>query len=122
MNRIKSDPTKAILTITVGFLIVYLISHWKWALSVSLIIGLIGVFSNYLSIKIEYLWMKLASLLSLIIPKILLSIVFYVFLFPIALLSKLFNNKDPLILKNKTDSTFINVNKEFEKDSFEKLW
>lgn len=122
MNRIKSDPTKAILTITVGFLIVFLISHWKWALSVSLIIGLIGVFSNYLSIKIEYLWMKLASLLSLIIPKILLSIVFYVFLFPIALLSKLFNNKDPLILKNKTDSTFINVNKEFEKDSFEKLW
>ena len=65
--------------------------------------------------------MKLAQLLGYIIPNILLSIVFYLILFPLSLLSKLFT-KDPLMLSSKYDSYFVDVNKEMDQKSFENMW
>jgi len=47
--------------------------------------------------------------------------VFFLFLFPISLFSKLFT-KDPLMLSNKYDSYFIDVNKEMNTKDFEKTW
>jgi hypothetical protein len=122
MKNFKTDPVKTVLTISVGFIVVYLLSKWRWALSVSLIVGLIGIFSPYLSRKVEFLWMKLTWLLSLILPNILLGIIFYLFLFPISLLSKLFRKKDILLLKNNYSTTFKETNKTFDKVSFEKPW
>lgn len=122
MKKLKTDPTKTVLTISIGFTVVYLITKWNWAISVSLVIGLIGILSTYLSKKIDYLWLKLSWILSLIVPNILLGILFYLFLFPISYLSRLFGEKDPLILKNQTDSIFRNSNKQFDKASFEKPW
>jgi len=66
--------------------------------------------------------MKLAWVLSLIIPNILLSSIFFLFLFPIALLSRLFGKKDPLMLKNPEKSVFRNQEKKFDKSSFENPW
>ncbi|MFT7451406.1 MAG: hypothetical protein ACI9VN_002130, partial [Patescibacteria group bacterium] len=59
MKKLKSDPPKTMLTITVGFLIVYLITQLQWTLIVAVAIGLIGVLSTWLSEKVECLWMKL---------------------------------------------------------------
>ena len=122
MTKPKTDPTKTVLTISVGFVIIYLITKWHPAIIVSLVVGLTGILSSYLSKKIDWLWMKLSWILSLIVPNIVLAIVFYLFLFPVSVLSKLFGRKDPLILKNKSDSIFRNRTKEFERTSFEKPW
>lgn len=122
MKKVRSNPINTILTISVGFTIIFLITHWEWIIWVSLIIGLIGMFSPYFSKIVDFLWMKLAYVLSLIIPNIILSGIFYFFLFPIAFLSKLFGKKDPLILTNRLKSTYVNTNKSFDKKSFEKLW
>lgn len=122
MQKIKSNPVKTMLTICVGFLLVFIITKIKWVLLVSLIVGLVGMFSSYLSEKIEFLWNKLAWLLSLVVPNVLLSIIFYLFLFPIAILSKLFGKKDEFLLKNNQASTFVNTNKSFSKKSFEQPW
>ena len=103
-------------------MVVFLISKWHWAIYVSLVIGLAGAFSDYLSTKIDFVWMKLAWVLNKIIPNILLGAIFYIFLVPIATLSKLFGKSDPLNLKNKNASTFKNSNKNFEKATFEKMW
>ncbi len=121
-NKKKNNATKTVLVISTGFVIVYFATQWQWALIVSAVIGLLGIFSNYLCQKIDFLWLKFAWLLGLIIPNILLGIVFYFFLFPVSLLSKLFENKDPLHLKNTDKSVFINVERDFEKSSFEKAW
>lgn len=110
------------LTISTGFLVIFIITKSNWALLIALGIGLIGLFSTFLSRQIEFLWNKLAWLLSLIVPNILLSVIFYLFLFPIALLSKLFGKNDSFKLKNNADSVFISSNKEFNKNSFEKPW
>ena len=66
--------------------------------------------------------MKLSWLLSLIVPNIILSIIFFLFLFPIALLSRMTKKEDQLRLKNIYQSTFKEVNKTFDKKSFENPW
>lgn len=122
MKAAKINPAKTVLTITVGLIIVALLTKNVGFLYAALSVGLISIFSNYLSEKIDFLWMKLAWLLSMIVPKILLSAIFYLVLFPISLLSKLFSKKDPMILKNTRNSTFIDVNKTFDKKSLENPW
>lgn len=121
-KKIQSNPTKTVLTITVGFLIIYIIGHQQWALYLSIIMGLMGISSTYLSEKIEWLWMKIGWLLGLIMPKILLSVIFYFILFPLATLTNLLKKDDPLLLKNKHNSTFKEVQKEFDPASFENPW
>jgi hypothetical protein len=118
----KKDTSKStVLIITTGFLILYFVFSWKWAIIVSLVVGIAGIISEKLSRMIEKLWMKLAQLLSFIVPSILLGIVFYFILFPVSLAAKLFV-RDPLKLSNKYKSYFIDVDKEFDKKSFEKIW
>lgn len=118
----KKDQSRVvILVISMGFLVIYLKFHWQWSVLVSLIVGLIGIFSTYLSKQIEWLWAKLSQVLSYIVPNILLSLVFFIFLLPIALLSRLFK-KDPLMLSNSYKSYFVDVNKTMDKKAFEKIW
>ena len=110
------------MIISIGFFILYLVFSWQWAVIVSLLVGVVGIISSFLSKKIEWVWMKIAQLLGYIIPNILLSIVFFLFLYPISLLSKLFSKKDPLMLSKKYKTYFIDINREMDKKSFEKTW
>lgn len=118
----KTDPIKTVLVITVGLLIVFAITHWKWTFNAAVLIGLLGLISSFLAKQIDYVWMKLAWILSLIVPNIILSIIFYFLLTPLAFLSRLFGEKNQLNLKNKSDSLFKDYNKDFDKPSFEKPW
>jgi hypothetical protein len=120
--KMNSNPSKTVLTITVGFLIVYAVSGMKWVLSVTIAVGLAGILSSFLAEKIEWIWMKLTWVLSLIVPNILLGAVFYIFLFPVALLAKLFSRKNALQLKDHTDSVYIETNKTFTNKDFENPW
>ena len=118
----KTDTSKStMLVISTGFLILYLIFSWNWAVYVSLLIGVVGIISPFLSKKVDWIWMKFANLLGLIIPNLLLGIVFFLFLFPISRISKLFI-KDTLMLSKNFKTYFIDINKETDKTSFEKTW
>jgi len=118
----KKDTSKStILVISMGFLCLHLAFVWEWALIVSFIIGVIGILSSYLSLKIEWAWMKIAQILGYIVPNILLSIVFFLFLTPLSVLFRLFN-KDILMLSNKYDSYFIDIDKKIKKKDFEKVY
>jgi hypothetical protein len=118
----KSNPSKTVLVIVCGFLVIYLALHQDWALKVALITGIAAALSDYLAEKIDWLWMKLTWLLSLIVPNILLSVIFFLFLTPIALISRLFKKKDPLFLKSSAGSLFKDTNKSFDKSTFENPW
>jgi hypothetical protein len=119
MKTDKSQST--ILIISMGFLALHLLFSWKWAVFVSLSVGVVGILSPFLSGKIEWGWMKLSHLMGYIIPNILLSIVFFLVLFPISLMSKLFS-KDPLMLSKNYKTYFIDIKNEIDKESFEKTW
>lgn len=118
----KSDTSNStMLIISMGFLLFFILFHWEWAIIISFIVGVIGIFSSYLSRKIEWVWMKFAKILELIIPNVLLSIVFYLLLFPLSILSKLIS-KDPLMLSSEYSTYFIDIKKGIDKTSFKKLW
>ena len=122
MDKIKSNPSKTVLTICIGMLIINLLSQNNIFVNISLFIGLVGVLSSKMSLLIEKLWFKLAHILGLIIPNILLSIIFYMFLFPISLFSKLFKKEDLLKLKNNKTSSYVLFDKSFDKNSFDNPW
>ena len=119
--KYKSNPQSSILGIMTGLIILYLFFSWKWTIILSLILAIIGISSNFLSLKIEKTWFRLALILSYIIPPIILSLIFYLFLFPISLISKIFT-KDPLMLSNKYKSYFKDVSRKFDKQDFENIW
>lgn len=121
-KKMKSDPKTTLLVIVLGMLVVYLVFRKDWALMTALGVGVAGLFSGYLAEKIDWLWMKLTWVLSMIVPNILLSAVFYVFLTPVALLSRIFGAKNQLSLKNTAPSLFKEHGKPFDKASFEKPW
>lgn len=121
-KNMKSDTSKStILVISMGFLALHLIFSWQWAAIVSFLVGAVGIISKLLSTKIEWGWMKLSQFMGYIISNILLSLMFFLFLFPISLLSKLVS-KDPLMLSKEYNTYFIDINKEMDKKSFEKIW
>ncbi|MGC4022180.1 MAG: hypothetical protein QM734_09670 [Cyclobacteriaceae bacterium] len=118
----KTEPLKTILVISMGMLVVYYVTKWPVALGISLIIGVLGLLSEYVARKIDWIWMKLTWVLSLIVPNIILTVFFFLFLTPIALVSRIFAKKDQLILKNRTATLFKDYNKQFDERSFERPW
>ena len=121
-KKIKSDPQTTLLVITLGMVVVYVVTRMNWALVAALAVGIGGLLSGFLAEKIDWLWMKLTYVLSLIVPNILLSLVFYVFLTPIAILSRIFGKSNPLDLKNTAPSLFKDHSGKMDKASFEKPW
>ena len=119
-NKLKAKST--ILVIVVGFIIIYTYSKNFNFLKVSIIIGLLSVISDKASLLIDKIWFKISYILGLIVPNILLGLIFYLILFPISLLSRIFGNKDALNLKNNTKTLFINKNSIFKAKSFQQPW
>ena len=122
MRKLNFDPTKTVLTITVGFLIVYLITSWSWAIITSLVVGILGLFSSRIAGVINTFWMKLTLVLSYIIPNVIMALIYYVILVPIALLSRIVNRDDDMQLKNSGDSTYVDINRKIDETSLEKMW
>jgi len=117
----KQRNIETMLVLSMGFILLFYIFHWKYFILISLILGLTGLFFPWLTNILTILWLKLATALSYVVPKLLFSIVFYIFLFPLATISKLFS-KDSMLMKRGYKSYFIDRNINFSKDSFEKTW
>lgn len=122
MNIKEGNSTKTILVIATGFIIIFIYTQVKWFIYLALSIALLGLISNKISYYIEFVWMKLAKILSYIVPNIILSIVFYLFLFPIAILARFIGGQKNLQLKNNEKSIWIDNDVNFDKSSFEKMW
>ncbi len=116
----EKNNTKVLLTITLGFIFIFLIFKIKWALVAAVLIGVIGISSDTLSLYVAKAWMKITAILSFIVPNILLTIIYYFILFPIAWLSRL--NKNPLLLKRNMETTFTDWEGKIDKAYFERPW
>ena len=125
MNRQKHLETILVLVLALG--VMYWFSHVnkpalsKYFLLAALVIGLIGVFIPSLADKIHWAWMKLAHVMGWVMSKVILSIVFFVFLFPIAMAFKL-TGKSGVKLKRGGNSYYNERNFLYDKDSLEHVW
>ncbi len=118
----QQDRYKSILVIVSGLLAISLIFETRWLMLAALIIGVVSVFIPVAAKGIEWVWFRLAVALGWLNSRILLSIIYFVFLLPLALISRLFT-KDPLMLKNrKAQSLFVTRNHLYSKKDLENTW
>jgi hypothetical protein len=116
------DRFKTILVIVTGLLAIALIFKINWLIYVSLGIGAASVFVPAAAKAIEWAWLKLALGLGWVNSRILLSVIYFIFLLPLAWVSRLFT-KDPLTLrKRKTSSLFVTRNHLYTKKDLENIW
>ena len=109
------------LVFTLVLIILFLTYKNVKFLYAALIVGAIALFVPALSRKIHDLWMKFAELLGKVMNKVILGVVFFIFLVPVALLSRLFR-KNPLKVTKEKSTYFSERNYTYTKKSLEQLW
>ncbi len=117
----RENALETCLVITTGFLLLYYIFEIKVLLLIAFVAGITGIFIKPLALKIAWLWQKLGNLMGLIISKIILTIIFFAFLLPIALIYRLIK-KDTMMLRNKYKSYWIIRNYKYGGKDLENIW
>ena len=117
----SQKTTETILVLVLFQVVVFLftrINGWLYgAIGLGFLALLIPAFAN----KVHFAWMKLATALGYVMGRILLTIVFFIVLVPLSLLSKLFS-RNSIELKAKGNTTFKERNFTYTPESFENVW
>ena len=120
MDRKKNLETCQI--IVTGLLVIFLIKDWSALLITAIIVGVIGVFLNKPASWITWIWYKIGDLLGKIIPKVILSVVYFIFLFPVSMLYRI-SGKDRLGIKVKNRNTmWTERGYSYSQDDLTKPW
>ncbi len=117
-----TEKIKAQLVIVTGLVVLYFLSKSPWFLYAAAAVGILSLAVPTVGDLIVKGWFKLAELLGSINGKIILSVLFFVFLFPIALVYRL-AGKNPLAIKRTDEKSFYNErNHLYTKEDLEQMW
>jgi len=120
----EADKSKAQLVIVTG-LVVFSFIFKSVATYLIYAAGIVGVLCVFFPIFGDYLvkvWYKIAEGLGWFNSRVILSILFYVFLWPIATLYKL-SNKNPMGIKRPTTpSVYADRNHTYTAKDLEQIW
>ncbi len=123
-NITEADKAKAQLVIVTGLVVIYFIfkSRYPWMLYAAAVIGVLCIAIPIVGDWIVKGWFKIAEILGAINGRILLSIIFFVILFPIAVLSRM-GRKNPLSLRSENkDSAFSERNHRYTAKDLDQVW
>ena len=104
-----------------GLLVFWWIKRIDVLIIIAIATGVIGAFIPFLAKWIDWAWYKLAEGMGWVMSKVLLSVVFYVFLFPIAMLARI-SKKDVLQLKKKPDSYWTEREHQYSGKDLDNAW
>ncbi|MEM7037002.1 MAG: SxtJ family membrane protein [Bacteroidota bacterium] len=120
-NRGKHIET--ILVLVTALVVLFLIFELKGFLLAGLGLSVVGLAIPILAKWIHEGWMGFAKVLGFINSHILLSLIFFLILTPLALARKLFTKKDPLQLKKQDEGSYFVVREhEFTAEDLEHPW
>lgn len=120
----KKEPDyKSILTVVGGFLLLYFAFKQQAFIYVAFGVAGLSLASSFLARKLVWLWHKLGEGLGYVNARILLTIIFYIFLAPVAFLYRL-SHKDPIKLnKIEGEGSYYTIRDyTFEGKDLEKPW
>ena len=134
-NLSKQDKDKSLLVIVVGFLVLFSIFTYLkvdtilWGsfkviyfFYIALGVGVLSLVSNTIGDLIIKGWFKIATVLGFINTRIVLGLVFFIFLTPFAFLQKLLVRKNYLSLKDTDDTVYSTRNHEYKPEDFDNVW
>ena len=118
----NSDRYKTILVIVIGFTALAWIFKIPYMAEIVFGIGAVSILIPAFAKAVEWAWLKFALGIGWVNSRILLSIIYFIFLMPLAWLSRLFT-KDPLMLKARgSSSLYITRNHQYKKEDLENIW
>ena len=120
----RTSRTKVLETFVVligACLVIYLIKEVKLVIYLGIGLAFIGLFVPKLARWIHYLWFKLADILGFFMSRLILSVVFFLLLSPIALLYRIVG-KDPLKLKKPEKTNWSERNSMYQAKDLENPW
>lgn len=113
---------KALNGLSLLFLVLFFL-FGKTCLIISAIFLLMALFGGKFSLLLAKGWIKFGQIIGTILTKILLAMIFYLFVTPLGFLYRIFNREIYLFFKeSKRDTFFKDVNIKYKKEDFEKLW
>lgn len=110
-----------ILAIVTGLATLSWFANQQVLLLTAILIGVASLVSPFVAQGIARVWLAFAALLGRVVPGMLLLVIFFALLFPIALLARM-GGKDPLLLKKPVGTAFRDCKKSFLPGDFEKTW
>lgn len=118
----ENSPYKSILGLLFGLCLLYVFKRFEWIPYFLCAILLLAILFKKFVIFFDKISHQFILFMGKILSTIILIVFYYLLLFPISLISKIFSKKDNLQLKKPTISNFKETNKSFSKESFENLW
>lgn len=117
----KSKSLESLLVIVLGFIGLFFLFKNQIFLIIALSTGVLSLlFPVFLTLLLK-VWAAIGKVLGFINTNILLTLIFFLILTPLALLKKVFG-KSQLQLKDNQDSYFKTRNHTFEPKDFENPW
>jgi len=117
----KITQTLLVLALASVLIHVFFVEHTLFLYFAIVLIILALVPQFILGKLISSAWLKFGEAMSWVMSKIILGLLFYLFVFPLSSLYKLFN-KDLLMLKKKKDSYYVIRNHLFTKKDIQNPW
>jgi len=113
---LQTNGVLALACLIIGH--IFSLGWTSWAAVVFLIIGL---FFQRIGALIHRGWFGFSFYVGALVSTLFLTLVFYGFLTPLALLYRFFH-KDPIGLEKKSESYYHQHSVQFDKTYFERLW
>lgn len=126
----KEKVLETILVIVSGLLLVFAFASYERNFLenkinlfylFALFIALFSVISFWFAKTISYLWYKLADAMGFVMSKVILSLIFYLFLLPLSIFYRIFN-KDLLTLRKRKESYYKSIDRLYFSKDFENPW
>ncbi len=120
MARKTVLETLAVLALAALIFHLWLSHAWLLYLATALLI--LAIFPNPLATLITKGWLKFSELLGALMSRLIMSLIFFFFLTPLAFVYRIFNRAAADHFLKKRDSYWRVVEGSFSKESFEKPW
>lgn len=117
----EEKELKSLLVIVIGLLVFYLIFDSVYFVYASLTIGGTSLIIPKVGQGVIWVWFKIAQVLGWINSRILLSLVYFIFLTPISFLYRL-TKKNGLNLKSPKNSIYEERNYTYQAEDLDNPW
>jgi hypothetical protein len=122
MASVKNTKTD-LLVIVLGFSIIGLLAKNNIVIWCAVGAGVLALMFSWFETGLLWLWNKIAHVMGQVMSKVLLGVVFYVFLFPLSVLKRIFSQTDSLRLKRPEESTvWVTRNHKYIKEDLTELF
>lgn len=122
----RERELETLVTVCVALVVLWFYTKQEhvYLLYACISIGVLGLSSTFFSRKIALVWFRFAELLGSVMNKVILSLIFFVFLVPIAWIAKVFNSKDNSLQLKKPDADtyYFERHHKYESKDLENTW